>query len=532
MTGDVSTAFLGFLEGFSLILSPCILSVLPLVFAGAWVGSKRRSFGIVLGFVVVFVVVAFTARQWVQYTGVDIQRIRSVAYVLLLLFSFTLVLNPLYERFNGFLQRILARTHVTNISLPLTYGFWGGVGLGGVLAMLWTPCVGPIVAAVIVQIAIQKTNEMSLLTLLMFALGAATPMLILILYGFKIKESFGFFKTHALLIRQGLGGIILLNLAYMISLEMGFLSSQALVTDHANIRTANYLEQGVWRPYPAPEISGITTWINSPPLNLADLKGHVVLVDFWTYSCINCIRTVPYLNRWYEKYHQQGLILIGVHSPEFEFEKNVHNVTQAVQRLGIHYPVALDNAFVTWRNFSNHYWPAHYLIDKNGKIVYEHFGEGDEVVTEHNLQFLLGLGDLELKKKTKEGSANLLITPEIYLGSARSKADTAPHFNEGWAIQPDKIVSVQSHAALSLSFDARRVFMVMGPGTKKSRRVTLRFNGKPLLVHAGKDVVQGKILVDHHGLYEAVVLPGTTSGTLDVISDEPGLEIYTFTFGR
>ncbi|MFZ4077008.1 MAG: cytochrome c biogenesis protein DipZ, partial [Legionellaceae bacterium] len=416
--------------------------------------------------------------------------------------------------------------------LPLTYGFWGGVSLGGLLAILWTPCVGPIVAAVIVQIAIQKTNHMSLLTLLTFALGAATPMLILILYGFKIKESFGFFKTHALMIRQCLGGIILLNLGYMISLEMGYLPSQALVADNASIRTADYLEKGVWRPYPAPEISGITSWINSTPLNLADLKGHVVLVDFWTYSCINCIRTVPYLNRWYEQYHQQGLILIGVHSPEFEFEKNPNNVAQAVKRLGIQYPVALDNAFATWRNFSNHYWPAHYLIDKQGKVVYEHFGEGDEAVTEHNIKFLLGLRDLDLKKKMKEGATNLLITPEIYLGSARSKADVAPHLDKGWATEPDKIVSVKSDAALSLSFYARRVFMVMGPGGKTPSRVTLRLNGKPLRMHAGKDVVQGKILVDRHGLYEAVVLPKTTSGTLQVMSDEPGLEIFTFTFGR
>jgi thiol-disulfide isomerase/thioredoxin len=151
------------------------------------------------------------------------------------------------------------------------------------------------------------------------------------------------------------------------------------------------LQNGLTIPYTAPQISGIASWINSDPIRLSDLKGKVVLIEFWTYTCINCKHTLPYVVEWYAKYHDAGLVVIGVHSPEFDFEKTRSNVQEAVQQDGILYPVAQDNQFETWRNYNNSYWPAQYLIDKQGNVVYQHFGEGDYDITENNIRFLLGM---------------------------------------------------------------------------------------------------------------------------------------------
>lgn len=554
MKSEFLTLFLGFLEGFTLILSPCILSILPIILAGSLVGSKTRSLGIIIGFMLTFALFALFARQLVQYSGIDLNLIRYIAYGLLFLLAFILLSNYLAEQFNQITQRFAAIGSVFSGSNLEERGFFRGVFLGALVAIIWTPCAGPILAAIIVQIVIQKTSIISFLTLLAFALGAAIPMFIIALYGFKIRDTFRFFKTHSVFIRKILGAIILLNIAYMISLEAGFFPSSVL--NQSNIRPANHLENGLWRPYIAPKIGGIDTWINSSPLQLSDLKGKVVLIDFWTYSCINCIRTLPYLKSWYEQYQEKGLVIIGIHTPEFDFEKNTANVTNAVKNDGIKYPVALDNLFVTWLNFANHYWPAHYLINQQGQVVYEHFGEGDYDITENNIRFLLGIDKekipVKLPVKIKDSPLIDDITPETYLGSARANSDFSPnlildraaeyHYPKQlivnawglqgiWHVSPDKISSEDSNASLKINFNARKVFIVMGNNTKKPILVKLVLNGKALIANKGKNVVNTSILVDQYSLYEALVFPQLTSGVLQLSPDAPGLEIYTFTFG-
>ncbi|CEG57732.1 cytochrome c biogenesis protein DipZ [Legionella fallonii] len=550
MNADLATILLGFLEGFALILSPCILAILPIILAGSLVGSKRRSLGIIIGFVFTFALFALFARQLVHYSGIDSNVIRYIAYGFLFLFSLILLSNYLTELFNHLTQKIAVIGGTFMSPGHQGSGFLGGLLLGGLVSIIWTPCAGPILAAILVQVAIQKTNSLSFFTLLAFALGAAIPMFIITLYGFKIKNTFQFFKTHTVLIRKLLGAVILLNIAYMISQETGFISSTTI--NQTPIRTANYLESGVWIPYEAPPISGIQEWINSPPLQLSELKGKVVLIDFWTYSCINCIRTLPYLNGWYKKYHDKGLVIIGIHTPEFDFEKNAANVRNAVKRDGIKYPVALDNSFVTWENYSNHFWPAHYLINKQGKVVYERFGEGDYDVTENNIRFLLGLDMTASPIKAESPSSSYQLTPETYLGYARAEANFSPELvhnvvasysfpkqlvvnawglQGSWLINADKIVSAQNNTSLRINFQARKVFIVMGNGNKKPIKVTLLLNGKPLGNNKGKDVVDNSILVDKYSLYEAVVLPQSSSGILQLTSDNPDLELYTFTFG-
>lgn len=303
---------------------------------------------------------------------------------------------------------------------------------------------------------------------------------------------------------------------------------------------ADTLQNALPNPYPAPQIAGIVAWINSPALTNEQLKGKVVLIDFWTYSCINCIRTLPYLKDWYGKYHSKGFEIIGVHTPEFEFEKNLENVKSAVQKDGILYPVALDSNFVTWQNFKNSYWPAHYLIDQNGNVVYQHFGEGEYDVTENNIRALLGMNKTTASIKEEPSFA---LTPETYLGYARAQNYSSPEtitkgmpkqysfpsslsdnqwaLQGSWIIGPEYIVSAFSQASLKIKFNAKKVFIVMGSANGKPILVKLLLNGAP----------KAEITVTQHRLYNAIELPATGNGELQLTASDPGLEVYTFTFG-
>jgi cytochrome c biogenesis protein CcdA/thiol-disulfide isomerase/thioredoxin len=552
MSTDVVNIGLGFLEGFALIISPCILPILPIILAGSLAGSKKRPLGIILGFIIVFALFTLFSRKLVQYTGVDINLIRHISYGILLLLGLIMISTYLTEKFSALTQQLAnAGSTLSSVNNPQG-GFLSGILFGGLVAIIWTPCAGPILAAVIVQTVIQQTNLLSFLTVLAFGIGAAVPMLIIVLFGREIMAKFTFFKTRTVVFRKLLGVIIIASVGYMIYFEGGIPVSSAT---ELNTSSQKMLQNGVAVPYQAPAIDGITEWINSAPLQLSDLKGKVVLIDFWTYSCINCIRTLPYLKDWYNKYHNNGLVIIGVHAPEFDFEKDINNVKNAVANDGIKYPVALDNQFVTWRNFSNSYWPAHYLIDKNGYVVYQHFGEGDYDVTENNIRYLLGVGE---PKNNSVNSTHVVQflgseTPETYLGYSRAdnfsstesvSKDQSAHYTfpadlpenawalQGlWTINSDKIVSAESNAAIKIHFNARKVFMVMGNSSSKPINVKVLLNGEAVIAEKGKDVANSSIHVDKHTLYEVLVLKFSGSGILQVIASEPGLEVYTFTFG-
>ena len=277
-----------------------------------------------------------------------------------------------------------------------------------------------------------------------------------------------------------------------------------------------------------------------------------MLIDFWTYSCINCIRTLPILKKWYNDYHNEGFEIIGVHTPEFEFEKKPENVKDAVKRFGIQYPVVLDNDYKIWTNFKNHYWPAHFLIDKNGQVVYEHFGEGAYEETEQNIRTLLGLSEMQ-NTKEEAPSSSMLQSPETYLGYARAsnfqsseslEKDKTTEFHypqflskDGWAlqgsweVQAEKIISQAPNASLKFNFYAKNVYIVMGSTDGKPKEVTVTLNGSPIEKEAGKDLVNSTITVTEHRLYEIIQLSDTEAGMLELISKDPGLELYTFTFG-
>lgn len=311
-------------------------------------------------------------------------------------------------------------------------------------------------------------------------------------------------------------------------------------------------------PYDAPEISNIVEWINTGPITIAGLKGKVVLIDFWTYSCINCIRTQPYLNAWYDKYKDLGFVIIGVHTPEFEFEKISDNVRRAVKDEQISYPVAMDNSYGTWYAFQNHYWPAKYLIDKDGKIRYAHFGEGAYDEVEERIQLLLKEAGHDLRDEiiwTPDGTIGYRgQSRETYLGYERAEnfanaAELVPDqpaiyklvtdLGDGdwslggvWQIAASEATAQGDANILRFKFSAKEVYLVMNGTTDMI--LTLSLDGKAVTAsrNGGQDVsAGGRVHLDGARLYRLVSLPVFTKGVTLDISIPKGVSVNAFTFG-
>lgn len=332
-----------------------------------------------------------------------------------------------------------------------------------------------------------------------------------------------------------------------------FLAMLAMALGLATAANAqNTLEKPLPAPYAAPEFAAIAQWINSKPLSIQGLRGKVVLVDFWDYSCVNCIRTLPYVAQWDRDYRDKGLVVIGVHTPEFSFAKNPENVAAAVAKHKITYPVALDNEYQTWANFHNRYWPAHYLIDPQGRVVYTHFGEGEYDVMEHNIRALLGLGAAQSKADSPNATSAENQTPETYLGAKRMKRFASTQevtlgqgqkfefptqlslhqwaLQGGWKIEDERAVAQSKDAALRIRFAAKDVFLVLGSEDDKTRQVRVMLNGQPIAAAAGKDVLSGAALVKSQTIYHLVHQHSPSQGVLE-IQAEPGVTAYAFTFG-
>lgn len=545
VTSPIVSVLLGGLEGLSVVASPCIFPVLPIILSASVQGGPLRPYGIMVGFIVTFSLFTLTSRWLIELLGIDPLLLRQLSFLLLLLLGVLLLSEKLTTYFNQWVNLVSQWGAEIQQQLYQSSGFGSGLLIGSCIGLVWVPCSGPVLAAVLIQAIQQKTTVISVLTLLAFSAGAGIPMLLIAIGGQQLMKQLNVLKTHGTLIRK-ITGVIILVTVLLTSQDTWALPDLPIASNNAGgakptTISKPKLTNALLQPYTAPEFAGLTQWINSKPLTLSSLKGKVVLVDFWTYSCINCLRTLPYITQWDAKYRKDGLVIIGIHAPEFAFEQRYANVVRATQKYGIQYPVALDNNLATWEQFNNHYWPAHYLIDTTGKVVYTHFGEGHYDVTEKNIQALLGQKKALLVTKTPP--VTLFQTPETYLGTARTTQFASPQTLQKkaitaytyptqlpighwalkglWQAQPEYVESKAVNAELTLHFAAKKVFLVLGSSTGKPISTDIYFNGKP----TGQP-----LQVNQHQLYKVLTLPALQVGKITIKAKQAGLQAYAFTF--
>jgi len=416
------------------------------------------------------------------------------------------------------------------------------------LGLLWTPCVGPILASVISLALTGEVTGQAFVIALAYSVGTAIPMFVVMVAGSRVLRSNPWLLKNSKRIQRGFGVLMITTaIAIFFNLDRRFQTyvlgkfpgyGLGLTKFEDNKLVQNKLTKLGGSPVPevklgrpmttlprvslAPELVAGGQWFNSNPFTLESKKGKVVLVDFWTYTCINCQRTLPYLKSWYEKYKDKGLVIIGVHTPEFEFEKDAKNVKEALADFGITYPVMQDNNFATWNAYHNRYWPAKYLIDKDGYVRYTHFGEGNYDETEEVIQDLLEeAGSQGVRQDVHNpGSTTYARTPETYLGKARSAYNPDLKFAGDWKYTKEYAVAPVG-GTLTYRYEAKSVYLVMRtPDTK------------PTTVRVYLDEVEQKpVTVTKDTLYTLVELASPGTHTIRLEFPEGGVELYAFTFG-
>ena len=543
---------IAFLAGIITAISPCVLPVLPILLAGGAGSTNRaRPYAIVAGLVISFTVFTLAGAALLSALGLPEDVLRDVAIAALLLLALTLLwprLGWLLERPFLFLTRRRAGTDSNGVLLGLSLG------------LVFVPCAGPVLAAVTALAASGEVGVRTVLVTGMYALGAALPMLAIVIGGQRLASGLGLLRTHAETTRRVAGAVVgVTALAIAFGADQPFTTAipgytealQERIEQNATAERelrgltgsgrALAAEPDASSGPKAPDFQDIVLWLNTAggrPLALRELRGTVVLIDFWTYSCINCLRTLPHVKAWDHAYRRSGLVIVGVHSPEFAFERVPDNVRSAVRRLGVRYPVALDNDFATWRAYSNNYWPAKYLIDKAGRVRFTHFGEGAYDETETRIRQLLGEKLPARTTAIPDETPTLVTTPESYLGYARLARyegspiafDTeAPYvfprrllsadelaYAGRWTVESERIVAGEQ-ARLRLQFGARDVFLVLGG----EGRVEVLIDGRPLRTVAVSGTPR---------LYTLARFPKLRGGLLE-LRVSPGLEAYAFTFG-
>ena len=538
-----------FVAGIVTAISPCVLPVLPLVLAGGATGGPRRPFAVIAGLVVSFTVFSLTAAALLTALGLPDDLLRNLAIGVVLVVGLALVWPRLGD-LRGRPFYALARRP------PGDSG--GGFVLGLSLGLLFTPCAGPVIAAVATVAATQQLTVSAFLITLAYGLGAGVVLLGVALAA-RRGLSLGPVRAHAPAIRRALGVAVLAVAVLMVYGVDKRLQTRvpeytrALQGLEESAAAQGELEGLVGGPGladeeqlddfgAAPEFQSIESWINSEPLTMAALRGKVVVIDFWTYSCINCLRTLPHLRAWDQTYRDDGLVIVGVHTPEFAFEREPGNVRRAVRDHGIEYPVALDPDYGTWQAWLNRYWPAKYFVDRRGRIRYAHFGEGGYEESERVIRRLLaegGDGPLvseEIEDETPEGAQ----TPESYLGYRRidrfvgsriepdrEAAYTIPQFvplhglayGGRWTVEDERIVAGDD-AQLRLHFRGADVFLVLGT-SGGAETVEVALDGEPV----------GTVTVTQDDIYTLARIPGEKRDHLLDLRFSPGTEAYAFTFG-
>jgi cytochrome c biogenesis protein CcdA/thiol-disulfide isomerase/thioredoxin len=533
---------IAFAAGVITAISPCVFPVLPIIFAGGASGGQRRPYAIIGGLVTTFVLSLLFVTWLLRQLHLPEDILRDVAIGLLFVVAATLIFPQLGDLLAKPLYRFSKRP---------AGDLGGGFLLGASLGLVFVPCGGPVLAYITTQTASLDLSWKRVALAVSYALGAAIPMLALAIGGRRAANAIRPLGTRRA--RAALGGLMAVA-ALLISFNFpqklqarvndytGFLQSHVETTCAAQKRLAGRCRENsstLADLGTAPEVTGLSNWINSDPLTLKELRGKVVLVDFWTYSCINCLRTLPHVRAWYRTYRDRGLVVLGVHTPEFAFEHVPGNVEGAVRHLGIEYPVALDNDYGTWNAFQNQYWPAKYLIDRDGHLRYYHFGEGEYDTTEARIRTLLGESaeTLPVANRLTDETPKTVLTPETYLGYQRlerfaQRKITPDRFGEYrfpkralqqselaysgmWKVAPEDIVA-GLEARLRLGFTARKVHLVLGG------------HGSVGVFVDGQ--LKRTVRVDGSRLYTLLRMPSLRSGLLE-LRFSPGVRGYAFTFG-
>jgi cytochrome c biogenesis protein CcdA/thiol-disulfide isomerase/thioredoxin len=563
-----------FLGGVLTIVSPCILPILPFVFARGSGSFRTHALPLLASMAVAFAAVASLAAFGGAWVVTLNEGARYAAMALLALFGLALLLPAVGDWMSRPLVALGNRLAGAAPGSPRAARLLS-IGLGLGTGLLWAPCAGPILGLLLTSAALNGANIQTSLLLLSFACGTAVALAAALWLGRGMAATLHRFLPAAQGLRRVAGA------AVMAAVAMSALGWNPALLSSASASGAARLEQQLveqLRPNnpaktfaaangPLASLQDANGWLNSGPLGAADLDGKIVLVDFWTYSCINCLRTLPYLKAWHDKYKDAGLEVIGVHSPEFAFEKSASNVRRAVADLGIQYPVALDNGFRIWRAFRNQSWPAFYLLDGQGRVRYTVAGEHDYQQTERMIQRLLAeagrtLPDADAARPAARGVEappqwSTLRSGESYLGygKATSYAPGGTPIRQhkdavyqpagelgtnqwtlagSWRLEPELAVATGANGRVIQRFQARDLHMVLGPaadGRPVRFRVTL--DGRPPLADHGADInEQGEGVIEGHKLYQLVRQQTPDRDRVFQIEFlEPGVEAYAFTFG-
>lgn len=569
-----------FVAGVVTVLSPCVLPILPVVLAAA-AGGRRRPLAVILGLVASFAAFTLLVSQLIVRLGLPANLLRLAAVAVIGLLGLAMVVPSLAAR----LERLLSRLPALAPQMGADEGWRAGLLTGATLGLVWAPCAGPILAAVTTLAATQRLTAAAGAMAVFYSVGAGIPLLVIAYGGRVVMTRVPHLARRSLALQKAFGALMIVT-AFLIAFNIDVsLSAQAatllpsgwtarlsalegeaaLTSQPVDARNTPATPAPGAQPAPpaftaslpvlgkAPELEGIDHWINSPPLTLAGLRGKVVLIDFWTYSCINCIRTLPYVTQWWEKYRDQGLVIIGVHSPEFAFERDTANVVRATKMYKITYPVAQDNSYGTWSAFNNLYWPAKYIIDAQGNIRYTHFGEGEYSQTEKVIQDLLAEAGHPAPADVPLSAAPPVSreqSPETYVGMARPgqfvsardilpgkpKSYTAPvaiplhafAVSGLWQFDDEYGTELEAGARLIFHFRARDVYLVMTSDQPVGLTVTV---DKGRTNHSEDVDGAGRLMVTEARLYHLLSLDAVTEATVTLTFDEPGVRAYAFTFG-
>jgi cytochrome c biogenesis protein CcdA/thiol-disulfide isomerase/thioredoxin len=568
---------LAYFGGVLTILSPCILPVLPFVFARSDQPFRKSGLPLLAGMCITFALVASLATVGGGWAVRANQFGRIAALILFGVFGLTLLFSSLAERLSRPLVQLGNRlSRNSDSGASVLNSFLLGIGTG----LLWAPCAGPILGLILTGAALQGASAHTAILLLSYAAGAATSLAIALLAGGRLFASMKRGLGVEEWIRRALGVAVLAAVAAVaFGLDRGVLTRLSLAS------TGGLEQRLLDRFHPAkqpkrivlsqtldvsdssrPDLSGATAWINSPPLTLVALRGKVVLVDFWTYSCINCLRTLPYIKAWNEKYKDSGLVIIGVHTPEFPFEKDEANVRKAVKDLGVVYPVAMDNDYKIWRSFNNEYWPADYFIDATGNVRFHHFGEGAYEESEQWIRTLLKEANHApipetMTKVAGSGTeaapdADDVRSPETYVGYARAQNFASPGglnqddpqlyktpgglklnqwaLDGHWKDEDQVATSLAADAGISFRFHARDLHLVLGPPSDgKAVRFRVTIDGHAPGNDHGVDIdAEGYGTVTEDRLYQLIRQRGNIQDrTFRIEFLAPEVRAYSFTFG-